>query len=74
MVAYQCSLLDSAQRVGAIERIECEHDAEALIRAIHMLGDQTRYQSVEIWCGARIVARLPNADAADEVSDGSVKG
>jgi hypothetical protein len=59
MAAYRCSLLDGAQQVRAVERFECEHDVEALIRAINALGDQTRFQFAEIWCGARIVARLP---------------
>ena len=59
MAAYRCNLLDGAQQVGAVEHIECEHDVEALIRAINVLGDQTRYQFAEVWCGARIVARLP---------------
>ena len=30
-------LLDGAQQVRAVEDIECEHDVEALIRAINML-------------------------------------
>lgn len=52
-----------------MEHIECEHDVEALIRAINMLGDQTRYQFAEIWCGARIVARLPNWSTRSERFD-----
>ena len=69
MAAYRCTLLDGAQQVRAVQRIECEHDVEALIRAINMLGDQTRYQFAEIWCGARIVARLPNWSTRSERFD-----
>ena len=69
MAAYRCTLLDSAQQVRAVERIECELDVEALIRAINMLSDQTRYQFAEIWCGARIVARLPNWSTRSERFD-----
>ena len=64
MTAYQCTLLDGAQQVRSVELMECEDDVEALIRAINALGDQTRYQFAEIWCSARIVARLPKTDAA----------
>ena len=66
MAAYRCNLLDGAQQVRAVERIECEHDVEALLRAINVLGDQTRYQFAEIWCGARIVARLPKPVTTEE--------
>ena len=66
MTAYRCNLLDGARQVRAVEHIECEHDVEALIRAINVLGDQTHYRFAEIWCGPRIVARLPKPVAMKE--------
>ena len=63
MATYRCILLDSAQRLGAEEQFECEHDVDALIRAISMIEDQTRCQFSEIWCGARLIARLPKQAA-----------
>ena len=74
MAAYRCTLLDGARQAQTVERIECEHDAEALIRAINMLGDQTRCQFAEIWCGARIVARLPKPVVVKEMGAPEVNG
>jgi hypothetical protein len=71
MPAYRCTLLDGAKQVQAVEHIECEHDAEALIRTINILEDQTRYQFAEIWCGPRIVARLPKRAAMEKESSTS---
>jgi hypothetical protein len=61
--AYRCSLLDSAENVHSVEHLDSRDDTEAIIQAIALLGEQTRYMFAEVWCGARIVARLPKADA-----------
>ena len=51
MAAYRCTSLDGALQVRGVECFECEHDVEALIRTINVLGDLTRYQFAEVWCG-----------------------
>ena len=61
--AYRCSLLDAARNVRSVEHLDCHGDTEAIIQAINILADQTRYPCAEVWCGARIVARLPKPDA-----------
>ena len=55
-------MLDLAKEVRSVEHLDCEHDAEAMIRAISILAEQTRYHYAEVWCGARIVALLPKTD------------
>ena len=59
MATYRCALLDAAQQVRTEEQFESEHEVDALIRAMNMLGDQTRCHFAEVWCGSRIIARLP---------------
>jgi hypothetical protein len=61
--AYRCSLIDAAKNVRSVEHLDSRDDAEVVIRAIAVLGEQTRYPLAEVWCGARIVACLPKPDA-----------
>ena len=60
MSQYRCTVLDDAGQVCAIEQFDCDHDADALISATEILGAQTRCSFAEVWCGGRIVARIPD--------------
>jgi hypothetical protein len=61
--AYRCSLLDERENVQSVQHLDARDDTEAVIQAIALLGGQTRYPFAEVWCGARIIARVPKTDA-----------
>lgn len=61
--AYRCSLLDAGENVQSVHHLDARDDTEAMIQAMALLGGQTRYPFAEVWCGARIVARVPKTDS-----------
>jgi hypothetical protein len=60
--AYRCSLLDAGENVQSVHHLDARDDTDAMIQAIALLGGQARYPFAEVWCGARIVARVPKTE------------
>ena len=59
MNAYRCCLMDSKDRVKAIETADCSSDADAMMKAAEILARQPDVGAIEIWDMARLVGRAP---------------
>jgi hypothetical protein len=58
MKTYRCFLL-SGERIQSVQVLECEDDNEASTKGTMLLEAKPEHQCVEIWQGARLVARAP---------------
>ena len=54
----------SGENMQAVQTYECADDAEVILKASSLLDSKPEHQSVEIWEGKRLVARLPRNPAA----------
>jgi hypothetical protein len=62
MAEYRCHYLHG-DRVQGVKIFECPNDAEMIVQANELLDLDTECNSVEVWAGARLVARLPRGVA-----------
>jgi len=59
---YRCYFLNG-ERIDAVEAIECDDDAAAILEADKILA-ASKYRSIEVWAGARRVGILSREDTA----------
>ena len=64
MTAYRCYLLDSQNKIRAVETFECACDADAVVQATTLFDSRDGFDAIEIWCDARIVGRIPRHSQA----------
>lgn len=61
--SYRCYFTDVDDRIQSYEQIECEHDAQAVLKAQKLLA-ASPFTSAELWQGSRIVGKWGNTGAA----------
>ena len=61
--SYRCYFTDVDDRIQSYEQIECEDDAQAVLKAQKLLA-ASPFTSAELWQGSRIVGKWGNTDAA----------
>ncbi len=61
VVEYRAYAIGSDGHIAAWEPVICENDREAIDKAKQSFQGQI----VELWCGERLVARLPTDQDAD---------
>lgn len=59
MADYRCYFVNNLDQIQAAQNLDCAEDAEAMLQATELAGAQSL--TVEIWNGARLVGRLPQA-------------
>lgn len=59
MNGYHCYVLNKDGRISSRHDIETESDADALLKAQTVATLSEDFPEIEIWCGTRIVGRLP---------------
>lgn len=59
---YRCYFLNG-ERIAAVEAIACDDDAAAILEADKILA-ASRYLSMEIWAGARMVGFVSRNEPA----------
>ena len=57
MADYRCYLM-SGERIFGVQNLEGADDAD-VVKAAALLKSKPEHQSVEIWAGSRMVARVP---------------
>ena len=57
---YRCYFTDENDRIKAVEQLECEDDAAALMKAEQVLT-ASAYNTAELWQGSRLVGKWGNA-------------
>jgi hypothetical protein len=59
MADYRCYFVNNLDQIQTAQNLDCAEDAEAMLQA----GELAEAQSltVEIWNGARLVGRVPQA-------------
>jgi hypothetical protein len=62
MADYRCYLVNSLDQIQAATELQCEADSEAMLQAGALAQSQSLI--VEIWNGARLVGRVPQAEAS----------
>jgi hypothetical protein len=58
VIGYRCYLM-SGERIHGVQMFECRDDAEVILKASDLLESRPEFQNIEIWEGARLVARVP---------------
>ena len=58
MAGYRCYLM-TGENIYAVQHLEGADDAEVIAKAAVLLQRKPEHQSVEIWDGTRMVARVP---------------
>ena len=58
MAGYRCYLM-TGENIHAVQHLEGADDAEVITKAAVLLLSKPEHQSVEIWEGKRMVARVP---------------
>ena len=58
MAGYRCYLM-TGENIHAVQHLEGTDDAEVITKAAVLLLSKPEHQSVEIWEGKRMVARVP---------------
>ena len=66
MNEYRVYWFNAADHIEAAEDREWASDQEACSNTREMLGG---FQAVEVWCGARLIARITLPSAADSEPD-----
>ncbi len=56
---YRCYFTDENDRIKAVEQLECEDDAAALMKAEQVLT-LSAYRTAELWQGSRLVGKWGN--------------
>lgn len=59
MADYRCYLVNSLDQIQSATNLQCEQDSEAMLQAGAIA--QAQSLTVEIWNGARLVGRVPQA-------------
>ncbi|WP_119304293.1 hypothetical protein [Dongia deserti] len=59
MADYRCYFVNNLDQIQAARMLECAEDAEAMLQAGELAESQSL--TVEIWNGARLVGRVPQA-------------
>ena len=60
MALYRVYKVDADDHIADAENLECANDDEARAKALQLKGD---YPVVEVWEGARLVARIATGGA-----------
>jgi hypothetical protein len=59
MPYYRFYFLTSANRIGRPSHdVDCVDDEDADKTALRLLGDQRKYDAIEVWNAVRLVSRL----------------
>jgi hypothetical protein len=58
MAGYRCYLM-TGENIYAVQHLEGADDAEVITKAAVLLLSKPEHQSIEIWDGKRMVARVP---------------
>ncbi|HJR22500.1 MAG TPA: hypothetical protein VJ822_12810 [Dongiaceae bacterium] len=58
MADYRCYLM-TGENIHAVQNVEGVDDAEVIAKAAMLLLSKPEHQSIEIWDGKRMVARVP---------------
>ena len=58
MITFRCYLIGADDKIGETLQFDCEHDADATIRAQQTLAEHPNFASVEIWEGKRCVSKM----------------
>jgi len=58
MAGYRCYLM-TGENIYEVQHFEGADDAEVITKAAALLLSKPEHQSVEIWEGKRMVARVP---------------
>ena len=64
MQAYRCYLM-SGESIHGVQILECAGDTEIVVQAAALLADHPEHQKIEVWDGARLVARVPRQPKSD---------
>lgn len=62
--SYRCYFTDGDDRIQSFEQIECQHDAEAALKAQGLLA-ASPFTSAELWQGRRLVGKWSNTGAVN---------
>ncbi|HKP24870.1 MAG TPA: hypothetical protein VJV39_13465 [Dongiaceae bacterium] len=62
MADYRCYLVNNLDQIQSATDMECAEDSEAMMQAGALA--QTQSLTVEIWNGARLVGRVPQAETS----------
>ena len=63
MNGYHCYVLNKEGRVSSRQDIITETDAEAILKATEIAELTEEFPAIEVWCGTRIVGRIPRQAA-----------
>jgi len=58
MIGYRLYFMDGHGRIERAAEFECADDAEALV----WVWDHDDSRAMELWSGARVVAKIPKAE------------
>ena len=58
MAGYRC-YLTTGENIYAVQNLDGVDDAEVITKAAELLLSKPEHQSIEIWEGKRMVARVP---------------
>jgi hypothetical protein len=58
MAGYRCYLM-TGENIYAVQNLDGADDAEVVVKATTLLKSRPEHQSIEIWSGKRMVARVP---------------
>ena len=58
MADYRCYLM-TGETIYGVQNLEGADDAEVVVKAAVLLKSKPEHQTIEIWDGKRMVARVP---------------
>ena len=70
--SYRCYFTDGEDRINSYEQIECEDDAQAALRAQHLLA-KSHFTTAELWSGKRLVGKWGKSARPNGHTDGADK-
>jgi hypothetical protein len=62
MAGYRCYLM-TGENIYGVQTLEGADDAEVVAKAAALLQSKPEHQSIEVWDGKRMVARVPRAES-----------
>lgn len=61
MITFRCYLIGGNDKIAQTLLFECDHDADAAIKAQQALAEHPDFASVEVWDGKRCVSKMGHA-------------
>ncbi len=63
MTTYRCYLMQG-EVIRGVHVIDAQEDSAAIMSAAALLNASPEHQGIEIWRGARLVARIPQPEGS----------